>query len=569
MSTANTQEYTIQGKPAASGIAIGKAVIINSESKTITPTSIKKKEVAEHKERFLESKKNLTAKLEEMSGELKDTTTAEIIDTQQQIIQDPEIEKSVFDIIENKLLSVDFAIYQTYCTFIERLKESGSELFRQRIIDLEDIRDQFIAEVCDQKNLKSIKKGSIIITREISPTDLVSYYEDGATGLIMEKGGTTAHAAIIAKSLGMPCIVNAKRATKEAVKNEIIVLNADEGMVILRPSDKTVKGYKAKLKAQKKASKLTCSNDFETTDGVSFKLMANIEFEAELDNAAKSGSQGVGLLRTEGLLFGKRVRNSPAEQQEFYEQIVAGTEGPVTIRLFDIGGDKNARRPHKEANPFLGWRGIRLLLDEKKLLRNQLQAILTVAGKYPGRMKVLVPMISVINEVRQIRDEIEKIQKDLLSSGMDIDEKVPLGLMVEVPSVALSAYQFAKEVDFMSIGSNDLTQYTLAVDRGNERIHTLFQHYHPSVLKLIKMTVDGARKADVEVSVCGELAGDEIGAACLFGFGIKELSMVPSSVPTINELLCSKSSEEFIELANQAIELSSSEELEQIYGEWK
>lgn len=569
MSTSKKQEYTIQGRSAASGIAIGKAVIINSESKTITPTSIRKKEVTYHKERFRKSKKNLTTKLEEMSGGLKDTATAEIIDTHQQIIQDPEIEKSVFDIIENKLLSVDFAVYQTYCTFIERLKESGSELFRQRIIDLEDIRDRFIAEVCDQKNLKSINKGSIIITRDISPTDLVSYYEDGASGLVMEKGGTTAHAAIIAKSLGMPCIVNAKRATKEVVNDEKIILNADEGVMILRPSSETVNTFKAKLKAQKKASELPYSKDFETTDGVSFKLMANIEFEAELKNAAKIGSQGIGLLRTEGLLFGKRVRNSPEEQQQFYEQIVAGTEGPVTIRLFDIGGDKNAQRPHKETNPFLGWRGIRLLLDEKKLLRSQLQAILTVAGKHPGQVKILIPMVSVIDEVRQIRNEIEKVQGALLSSDIDIDENVPLGLMVEVPSVALSAYQFAKEVDFMSIGSNDLTQYTLAVDRGNERIHTLFQHYHPSVLKLIKMTVDGAKKADVEVSVCGELAGDEIGAACLFGFGIKELSMVPSSVPKINELLCSKSSKEFKKLADQAIKLSSSEELEQLYGEWK
>lgn len=569
MSASKTEEFTIQGKSAASGIAVGKAVIINSESKTVTPTSIRNKEVPTHKERFVESKKNLIAELKEMSDGLKDAATAEIIDTQQQIIQDPEIEKAVFDIIENKLLSVDFAVYQTYCTFIERLKESGSELFRQRIIDLEDIRDRFIAEVCDQKNLKSVKKGSIIITREISPTDLVSYYEDGASGLVMEKGGTTAHAAIIAKSLGMPCIVNAKRAAKEAIKDEMMVLNADEGVLILRPSSETLKGYKAKLKEQKKGSKLTCSNDFETTDGVSFSLMANIEFEAELDNAVKSGARGIGLLRTEGLLFGKRVRNKPEEQQKFYEQIVGGMEGPVTIRLFDIGGDKNARRPHKEANPFLGWRGIRLLLDEKKLLRSQLQAILTVAGKHPGRVKLLVPMVSVIDEVRQIRKEIEKVQGALLSSGVDIDENVPLGLMVEVPSVALSAYHFAKEVDFLSIGSNDLTQYTLAVDRGNDRIHTLFQHYHPSVLRLIKMTVDGAQKADVTVSICGELAGDEIGAACLFGFGIKELSMVPSSVPRINELLCSKSSNEFIELANRAIELSSSEELEELYGEWK
>lgn len=569
MNTSTNQQFTIEGKKAAPGIAIGEAVIISSESKTVTPTSIKEKDVANHKKRFNKAKQNLLAGLEEMSGGLRDAATAGIIDTQREIIKDPEIEKSVFDIIDNKLLSVDFAVYQTYCTFIEKLKESGSELFRQRIIDLEDIRDRFIAEVCDQKNVKTIKKGSVIIAREISPTDLVAYYEDGAIGLVMEKGGTTAHAAIIAKSLGIPCIVNAKRATKEAVKGEPVILNADEGVLVLQPSEDTLIDYKKRLKAQKKAVKSKCDEDFETEDGVPFRLMANIEFEAELNNIGENRAQGIGLLRTEGLLFGKRLRKSAEEQEAFYEQIVSGTEGPVTIRLFDIGGDKNARRPHKEANPFLGWRGIRLLLDEKKLLRSQLQAILTVAGKHPGRVKILVPMISVIDEVRQIRNEIEKVQGALLSSGMDIDENVPLGLMVEVPSVALSAYHFAKEVDFMSIGSNDLTQYTLAVDRGNERIHTLFQHYHPSVLKLIKMTVDGAGKADVEVCICGELAGDEIGAACLFGLGIRELSMVPTSISKINELLSSRSSEDFTRLANKAIELSSSEELEQFYEEWK
>lgn len=569
MSTSAKQQFTIEGKRAAPGIAIGEAVVISSESKTVTPTSIKLKDIADHKRRFKEAKQNLIAGLEEMSGGLSDATTAGIIDIQREIIKDPEIEKSVFDIIENKLLSVDFAIYQTYCSFIEKLKESGSELFRQRIIDLEDIRDRFIAEVCDQKNVRSIKKGSVIIVREISPTDLVSYFENGAAGLVMEKGGTTSHAAIISKSLGIPCIVNAKRATKEAVKGESVIVNAHEGILLLRPTKEILKDYKKRLKAQKEAAKTKCAENFETKDGVPFKLMANIEFEAELDKIREKGAQGIGLLRTEGLLFGKRLRKGAEEQEAFYEHIVSGTEGPVTIRLFDIGGDKNARRPHKEANPFLGWRGIRLLLDETKLLRSQLQAILKVAGKHPGKVKILVPMVSVIDEVRQIRNEIEKVQGALLSSGVNIDEDIPLGLMVEVPSVAISAFQFAREVDFLSIGSNDLTQYTLAVDRGNERIHALFQHYHPSVLKLVKMTVEGARKADIEVSVCGELAGDEVGAACLFGLGIRELSMVPSSVSKINELLSSHSSEDFSLLANKAIELSSSEELEQLYEEWK
>ncbi|MEQ8525101.1 phosphoenolpyruvate--protein phosphotransferase [Gracilimonas sp.] len=568
MEATNTTEITLKGRSVGSGVAIGKAVLLNSESKTVTPTSIKKSAVKKHKERFLKAKESLIEELQLMADELNDAGSAEIIDTQKQIIQDGEIEKSVFEIIERKLLSVDFAIYQTYCLFIERLKESGSELFRQRIVDLEDIRDRFISLVCNQQNKKSIKKGSLIVAREISPTDLVSYYEDGAIGLVMEKGGVTSHAAIIAKSLGIPCIVSAEKATKEVLNDKTVVLDAAEGILILNPSRKTISNYRKKAaKAAKKKKKKPDS--FETSDGVPVKITANIEFEAEVPKIKEHGAQGIGLLRTESLLFGHRLRKSMEEQEAFYSTILKGTNGAVTIRLFDIGGDKTSGRTVKEGNPFLGWRGIRLLLDEKELLQNQLKAILKTAAKYPGQIRILVPMVSVINEVAEIKKELEEAKHKLNSEGIEFEENVPLGLMVEVPSVALSAHQFAKEVDFLSVGTNDLTQYTLAVDRGNERICNLFQHYHPSVLKLIKMTVKGAEKAGIDVSVCGELAGDEIGAACLIGLGIKELSMVPKSISGIGELLQSKTKADFEKLAKSALELSSSEELESVYEEWK
>lgn len=569
MEAINANEMSIKGRKVGRGVAVGKAFLISSKPKTVSPTSISKTAVKSHKDRFIKARKSLIDELQLMADELKDSSSAEIIDTQQQIIKDGEIQKSVFAIIEDKQLSVDFAIYQTYCQFIERLKESGSELFRQRIIDLEDIRDRFIARVSNQKNKKTVKKGALIIAREISPTDLVSYYEDGAVGLVMEKGGVTSHAAIIAKSLGMPCLVSAENATKEVNSGDVIVLDADLGILIHHPSKKTVKEYKQKVADAAKAEAEKCQETFETADGFPFKLLANIEFEAELPKVQKQGAQGIGLLRTESLLFGHRRRKSEEEQLAFYNSILEGSEGPVTIRLFDIGGDKSSGRAIKEGNPFLGWRGIRLLLDEKELLRNQLKAILKTAGKYPGRIKILVPMISIVHEVKEIRKEVEEIQGELLSNGIPIDENIPLGIMVEVPSVALSAYQFAKKVDFLSIGTNDLTQYTMAVDRGNERICNLFQHYHPSVLRLIQMTIEGADKAAIEVSVCGELAGDEIGAACLIGLGIKELSMVPGSIPKISGLLGSKTKEDFEKLADAAIEKSSAEEVEELFEKWK
>lgn len=569
MEAANTKEILIKGRGVGSGIAIGAAVLINSESKTVTPTSIKEADIKSNRNSFKKAKEQLAGELDQMSKDLNDPESAEIIDTQLQIIKDVEIEKSVFDIIENKKLSVDFAVYQTFCLFIERLKESGSELFRQRIVDLEDIRDRFVALVSNKKNKRTIKKGAIIVAPEISPTDLVSYYENGAAGLVMEKGGVTSHAAIIAKSLGMPCIVSAENATKNVQNKGEVILDADDALLIFAPSKAALKSYKKKIAAQKKADKSKCDETFETSDGFPFTLMANIEFEAEVPKVAEHAAKGVGLLRTESLLFGSHIRKSREEQERFYQNILEGTSGTVTIRLFDIGGDKTGGRSVKEANPFLGWRGIRLLLDEKKLLRNQLAAILKVAGKFPGRIKILVPMVSVLDEVREIKKELENISKELEAAGEKVEENIPLGLMVEVPSVALSAYQFAKEVDFMSIGTNDLTQYTMAVDRGNERICTLFQHYHPSVLKLIKMTMKGAQKAGIQVSVCGELAGDEIGAACILGLGITELSMLPHSIPKINGVLRAHSKNELEEFANAALKSSSTAEIEKLYEDWK
>lgn len=568
MEAVNTKELHIKGLSAGSGAAIGEVVIINTESSEVEPRPIRKSEIKHHKQRFSDAKKQLVSELKMMGNELKDSDSADIIETQLQIIEDPDIEWRVFKMIETEQLCVEFSLYKTFEQFIERLKESGSELFRQRIVDLEDIRDRCIAVVTNQENIKSIKKGSIIVARDLSPTELVSFYEDGASGLVMEKGGVTSHAAIISKSLGLPCIVNADQVTHYVQDNEEVILDASAGVLIKNPEKKTKTTYRQKIKARIEGAKKKGQLKSVTTDGVEFHLMANLEFEAELKVLEENDAKGIGLLRTESLLFGHRIRKSEEEQISFYSKILEGSEGPVTIRLFDIGGDKSSIKVSKEANPFLGWRGIRLLLDERVLLRNQLKAICRVSGKYPGRIKILVPMISVLEEVYEIKKELEAAKEEIRSQGVEIDENLPIGIMVEVPSVAISAYQFAKEVDFLSIGTNDLTQYTLAVDRGNERIYSLFQHYHPSVLKLIHLTKQGADKAGIEVSICGELAGNEIGAACLMGFGINEFSMVPSQIPVIQELLSMHSMDEFKDIAQKALECSTSSGLEDYYKEW-
>ncbi|SMO72404.1 phosphoenolpyruvate--protein phosphotransferase [Gracilimonas mengyeensis] len=565
----DVEQKVLEGIGIDDNIAIGKAVIFSTDSlEPVTPQKIAKNQVEKHKKRYKTAQQLLLEDLETLSNQVSDTSTRDIIETQKQIASDPEIERNVYSIIDGKLLTVDFAVYQTYDLFIERLKESGSALFRQRIVDLEDLRDRFVSIIKNKPKNNAVTKKSIIVTKDISPTELVSYYEDGIQGLIMEKGGITSHAAIIAKSLGIPCMVSVKSATDSIPNQKEIILDGTVEKVYVDPSKKLVKKYRDKI-AKIRAGEAKVENLVsETKDGKSFHLMANIEFEAELPEVKNNGAAGIGLLRTESLLFGHRIRKSSEEQEVFYGHILEDSSGEVIIRLFDIGGDKNNSFSNKEANPFLGWRGIRLLLDEDKLLRNQLTAILKTAGKYPGRVKILVPMVSVMEEVQEIKAIIGGIQQQLEEEGEKVDKDIPIGVMVEVPSVAVSAFKFAQEVDFFSIGTNDLTQYTMAVDRGNERIYNLFQHYHPSVLQLIKTTIEGAKKAGITVSVCGELAADKIGAACVLGMGITDLSMVPRAIPKVKSLLSSRSMDDFAELAKAALDQCSARGVKEVFDEW-
>jgi phosphotransferase system enzyme I (PtsI) len=558
----------ISGISANSGIAIGNIVCINSNRRKVLPKSISETEVDTHLKIFKDGR---SALLDELSGMLDylDEQSGSIIDTQKQIVLDSEVEKRVESLIKNELLSSDFAVYKTFCDFIERLKESGSELFRQRIVDLENLRDRFIDVICDDDNSFSVKKGTILVTKELSPTELVSLHAEGLSGLVMEKGGITSHAALIAQSLEIPCIVSAKSATSKAF-NTKGVLDGREGVLILDPEKELLDSYKSKLKKFKRAQKRLLDNinePSETKSGTEFFLSANIEFESELNQLKKYNATNIGLLRTEGLLFSNKTAFD--EQVRFYESVLSATEGSVTFRLFDVGGDKlNAKIP-EEANPFLGWRGIRMLLDEKELLETQLKALLICAGKNKGRVKILVPMISVEEEIIALKDIIEELQNKLRNEGIKIDEKVALGAMIEVPSAALNAKNLAEHLDFMSIGTNDLTQYTMAVDRGNEKICSLYQQQHPAIWELIKITVEAAVKTNTEIAVCGELAGNVLGACGLVGLGIRNLSMIPNAIPRIKEELISHNDSEFNELAESFLAASNTTQIKKIFEDWR
>ncbi len=569
MSALTKGEILIKGLPGSDGIAIGKVLVVDQKKKKVQPKKIKSAVILIHLNRYATAKQRFLKELDELTNNL-DQKTAGILETQKHIAADVEIERRINEAVEIDSFSVDYAIYKIFNQFIERLRESGSELFQQRIIDIENIRDRLIALSCEDEKVLEIEKGAILIVKEISPTDLVSYYEKGVTGLVMDKGGVTSHAAIIAQSLDIPCIVNAKGAVQSAAFAKHAILDGLNGELILDPSKETLSEFRKAIRRIKRVRKThrASKEASQTTDGVPFHLSANIEFEQELVLSNQYGAEGIGLLRTEALLYGGIAKKSEVEQDRFYEKILSDSNGSVTIRLFDVGGDKlNAHTPD-EANPFLGWRGIRMLLDEKEMFVSQLRSILKVSGKFPGRVKILVPMVSVFEEIVAVKQEIKRVKKTLKKEGIDFDNFIPIGIMIEVPSAALQAKHLAKEVDFFSIGTNDLTQYTLAVDRGNEQICKLYQQHHPAVWQLIKLTKEAADEHKIELSVCGELAGDVFGAACLLGMGINDLSMSPALIPRVKELLISHSSTNLKKLSEAVLSSKTTAEVKGFYQEW-
>ena len=551
-------EQIVNGLASSEGIAIGPVWVIDSAKQPVSAKKIRPIQVRTHIKRFVKAKELFLEELEALSVNL-DSATKEIFEAQKHIVADVDIEAKVTHLIENDRFSVDFAVYDTFGQFIEKLKESGSDLFKQRIIDLENLRDRLIELSNNNGKQHKIPKGSILIVKEISPTDLVTFYDQGIAALVMDKGGITSHAAIIAQSLNIPCVVSAKTAVSVSKNSEKVVVDSNEGTVIFNPSVSTLNTYKTKIKEFNRIQRenLKLKEQSVTSDGFTFNLRANVEFIQELEQVKKSGAEGIGLLRTEALLYGGLEKRSFEEQSKFYNQILENSTGTCTIRLFDVGGDKLKMKSGDEDNPFLGWRGIRMLLDEREMLETQLMAILAVSGKHLGRIQILVPMVTDIFEIREVKAILALVQNRMDQNGIAYDHYLRIGIMVEVPSVALLASHFAKEIDFFSIGTNDLTQYALAVDRGNERICSLYQHKHPAVWQLIYQTVYAAKKNNIHLAVCGELAGDPIGAATLIGMGVSDLSMAPHSIPKIKHLLSTNSQQKFKELAQKVMNSST------------
>lgn len=570
-SEVENNEVHLSGAPGSPGIVIGTTSLYKRVRPAVSDANISDRQVQAHLDRFDYALEAAEKELHELLDATDQQETVELIQTQIAILKDPDLYKRVKRVISDHKKPVDSAIETTFKGYLEVLKQNHGSLFQNKSVDITDIRDRLLQILHHKKD--EIENGTILVARELSPREIISFSNRNIKGIITDRGGATSHAAIIARSMNIPTVVGLNNATKVIDTDDQVIVDGRNGKVIVHPQKATRDKYESLINQQmkKKADfESICQKPSQTADGKPFTLRANIEFAEELSVANKYQAKGVGLLRTESVYLSRKDFQNIEQQVGFYSSILDLTAPhPVTIRLFDIGGDKFFEDEKKEQNPFLGWRGIRMLLQQPLLLKNQLRAIFKAGARFKNRIRILVPMVSTIEEVVQLKDILNEVQAELETEGDTVGNNVPLGVMVEVPSLALKADCFAREVDFFSIGTNDLTQYVLAVDRGNERISNLYNQRHPAIWQLINDVVKVGQEYDIPVSICGELASDPIAACCLMGLGIDTLSMNAVVLPSVKQILRSHRLAEMQELSAQVLQAETIDEIDNIFSEWE
>jgi phosphotransferase system enzyme I (PtsI) len=441
-------------------------------------------------------------------------------------------------------LSADKAFDLVLLEWRQRFAHHAVPMMRERVGDLADVHIRVLKELLGQQDEDPMRvdkgAGAILVTEDLTPSLTVQLDREAISGIATDAGTRTSHVAILARSLGLPAVVGLRDATSRLAGGEIVVLDGSAGIVIVNPSPAEIETYRTRAarEAQDEAElKLLAGAEPLTTDGVRIVIRANVDLPEEADLAATSGADGVGLMRTEFLVVGRTAMPDEEEQYREYRKVVEAFGGrPVTIRTYDIGGDKLpvGGYPH-EANPFLGWRAIRMCLDEPEIFKVQLRALMRAAVH--GDLRIMLPLVVTVDEVRQAKALLDQAAVELAERGVAFRRSVPLGVMVETPAAAVAADTLAPEVAFFSIGTNDLVQYTLAVDRGNANLAGRFTPLHPAVLRLVKRTLDIGTEHGLDVAVCGEMASQPLMAFALVGLGLRQLSVNPRAVPVVKRIV--------------------------------
>ena len=518
-------------------------------------------------DRSLKELRKITNVAHEKLGE----QSAGIFEAQSLMLCDETFLSSVENSIKKKHRNASFAIQSFISISRSRMEASGSEYFQERANDLLDVQDRLVRNLHRGKLLSAIEPNCVVISSNLTAADIILFSRRNILGCVTDFGGPTSHVSLMARGLGVPAVINIKKVTARIKSGDYVVLDGFNGRLIVNPSKRTLAGYRRLQERYQELledEKSLVPLPSETLDGDSIQLHANLEFLEEVDLIDRYGADGIGLFRTEFLFLMNGLHDYDEEAQyQTYREIVSSIAPKVTtFRLLDLGGDKMLPMSHREHNPFLGWRGIRILLDKPELLKPQLRALLRASVE--GPLRILVPMVSHLNEIMELKSIIEEVKEELRREGIAFDQGIPVGIMVEVPAVALMAESFAKEVDFLSIGTNDLTQYMLAVDRGNSMVSDLYQELSPALLKIIKHTVLAAKSHGVPLSICGELASNPLATAVLIGLGINELSASPTFLPEIKRVVRSVRRSEAELLAEKALHIFDAKDRKKTLLNW-
>ncbi|MFJ7978329.1 phosphoenolpyruvate--protein phosphotransferase [Peribacillus sp. NPDC096379] len=561
---------SLKGIGASAGIAIAKAYRLEEPKLVIEKREIERIEA--EIQRFTAALKQSTSELEQIKEhafkELGEDKAA-IFDAHLLVLSDPELINPIKDKITTEKVNAEFALQEVANMFISTFESMDNEYMKERATDIRDVTKRVMSHLLGVTipNPSMISEEVIIIAEDLTPSDTAQLNRQYVKGFTTDIGGRTSHSAIMARSLEIPAVVGTKTVTTDIENGVLVILDGLTGTVIVDPSADMVKEYEEKRAAygaQKVEWAKLVNEQTISKDGQHVELAANIGTPEDVKGVLENGGEGVGLYRTEFLYMGRTQLPTEDEQFDAYKTVLERMEGkPVVVRTLDIGGDKEL--PYldlpKEMNPFLGFRAIRLCLEEQDIFRTQLRALLRASTF--GNLKIMFPMIATLGEFRQAKAVLMEERAKLQVEGVVVSETIEIGIMVEIPSTAVMADQFAKEVDFFSIGTNDLIQYTMAADRMNERVSYLYQPYNPAILRLIKMVIDAAHREGKWVGMCGEMAGDEVAIPILLGLVLDEFSMSATSILQTRSNILNLSKADITERIEQILTMKTSEEVKE------
>ena len=567
----------ISGIPASPGIVFGKALVLKEEKIVLDTEKIKDDQIDAEVARFYAGREaaveQLTA-IKDRAFQSLGEEKAAIFEGHLMILEDEELEEEIIAYLRSHKVNAGVAASKIIDQQVEMLSEIDDEYLKERAGDIRDIGNRLIKNILGMKvvDLGEIDEEAILVAYDLTPSETAQLNLDKVLGFITDIGGRTSHTSIMARSLELPAIVGTNDVTEKVKTGDYLILDAINNVVYVNPSREDIERLK-KLEAQlaEEKAELAKLKDLPalTLDGHRVDVVANIGTIRDCEGADRNGTEGVGLYRTEFLFMDRDQLPSEEEQFIAYKEVVEAMNGRIVIlRTMDIGGDKEL--PYldlpKEMNPFLGWRAIRIAFDRRQILHDQLRAVLRASAF--GKLAVMFPMIISVEEIRELKSEIEVLKQELRDEGKAFDENIQIGVMVETPAAAVNARFLAKEVDFFSIGTNDLTQYTLAVDRGNEMISHLYNPLSPAVLNLIKQVIDASHAEGKWTGMCGELAGDEKATLLLLGMGLDEFSMSAISIPRIKKLIRNVNFHDAKELADSALQKPTAVEIEQLVADF-